>query len=170
MHLRDQNLQAEQKWALRRRLFGVNAQAELATAPSAPIPGPAIVPSDATDNAEARSSTTPASSLPTSQSSLRSLTSRLMNMVNDDSDDAEEPELLQDNAVPSGEDDPVLKQRIKDLFNLDANHWVASAQQSTVGSLEDEMDYYDLLTLDAAGEEENLDYDVDDSIESVFTS
>jgi hypothetical protein len=57
------------------------------------------------------------------------------------------------------------KQSIQDLFDFSSNHWVAAAQQSAIGSLEDEMKFYDLLDLDAAGD---LNHDLDDVIESVF--
>jgi len=55
---------------------------------------------------------------------------------------------------------------IGDIFNFESTHWIMSHWLSAVGSLEDEMELYNLLNLDASGD---LDVDVDDCLASVFT-
>ncbi len=63
---------------------------------------------------------------------------------------------------------PPRKWPISILFHFEASkHWVSAAQRSVHGSLEQEMEYYDFLDLDAAGEP-NLDYDINDCIDSIF--
>lgn len=60
------------------------------------------------------------------------------------------------------------KMKISDLFDFQAGeHWVASAQRSAIGSVEEEMAFYDVLDFDAAGEPD-MDYDVDDCVESIY--
>ncbi|PPQ91075.1 hypothetical protein CVT25_014741 [Psilocybe cyanescens] len=50
------------------------------------------------------------------------------------------------------------KRKITDLFDFNNNLWVTTAQQNAIGSLEDEMNIYDLLDLDAAVSYTNFDW------------
>jgi hypothetical protein len=59
------------------------------------------------------------------------------------------------------------KRKIVDCFDFSSDTWTMFFQRSAMGSLEDKMELYDLLDLDA---EEDLDYDIDDCVESILTS
>lgn len=169
MHIRDEHLQQESKKKLRTRLFGVNIQPEGAhtAAPSQP-PVLANINSSgepADDSGIANTSSETPESRPvanTLASSLRTLSSRLIDLVDAD----EDPD-----GVPTDEgidNEEPLERSISNLFDFDKKDWVSSAQRSAMKSLEDEINFYDLVDLDAAGEAD-LDYDIDDSVESVFT-
>ena len=120
---------------------------------SAPAPSVPTIPEDSpTQNLTSRS--------------LRTLASRLITMVEKDVDlplpppDPSQPQPPQ----------PPRKWPISVLFDFEAGkHWVSAAQRSAHGSLEQEMEYYDLLDLDASGEPD-LDYDIDDCIDSIFSN
>lgn len=63
--------------------------------------------------------------------------------------------------------DSTEKRKIVDCFDFSSDTWTAFLQRSATGSLEDEMELYDLLDLDA---ERDLDYDIDDCVESILTT
>lgn len=88
--------------------------------------------------------------------SLDTISSQLVDMVEEDVD------------VEGSSFTPSRRIPIFELFAFDNNHWVGQARRSAIGSLEDEMEYYKLLDLDADGEPEVLDYDIDDTLHSVF--
>lgn len=166
LHLRDENMCLEVKKKLRQWMFGIvkesaatNTNQPNANAPENPADGNPGLSQPSTS----LSSLPEASTTSTSQRSLQALTSRLITMLDADID----VDLLVD--LPQSE----LRSRkwpISDLFNFDAGkYWVSAAQRSAHGSLEQEMEYYDLLDLDAAGEPD-LNYDIDDCIDSIFSN
>lgn len=76
-----------------------------------------------------------------------------------------------DKVMPSGSNSSTRgvqfqKRRVVELFDFTSPHWIQFAQRGAMGSLEDEMELYDLLDADADGD---LDYDLDDCLESVLT-
>jgi hypothetical protein len=58
--------------------------------------------------------------------------------------------------------------RMIDLFDFSKDHWVKFQEASAVGSLEEELELYQLLDLDVPGDPE-LDLDLNDSIENILT-
>jgi hypothetical protein len=58
---------------------------------------------------------------------------------------------------------------LRELFDFTNQNWVEVEKRSAVGSLNDEEELYDILDLDAPGEEA-LDYDLDSTFESLITS
>ena len=122
-------------------------------APTTEIASAATSASDTTETSELSNWAT---------KSLSTLASSLIYMV--DNDTYPEQKQFVEADVPA-------KQSIHDLFDFASDHWVDLAQRSAVGSLDDEMEYCDFLDLDTTGDvDADLDYDVDDCIDSVFTS
>ena len=166
MHIRDEHLQAETKAKIRARLFGVNPQASAGAGSGDTGVTPSVVPAT---TAESDAGPDPRVSDPTPDPSLpslmQSLSDRLINLIDEDQDIGE-PAMRTDS---SEDDDEAPKQTISNLFDFSKRDWVSNAQRSAMKSLEDEIRFYDLVDLDAAGEAD-LDYDLDDSIESIFTN
>ena len=56
---------------------------------------------------------------------------------------------------------------ISELFNFKKNHWVSLHEQSASCSLDEELEFYELLNLDAPGGED-VNLDVDSTLDSVL--
>lgn len=169
MHIRDENMRSETKKNLRQRMFGIIKESG-GTSATEPDPRDAAVPINIQTNPAPTQSSifapepteTPATSTTTARS-LRTLTTRLIDMLDNDID----IDLFVD---PPQSQLAARKWPISRLFNFEAGkYWVSAAQRSATGSLDQEMEYYDLLDMDAAGEPD-LDYDVDDCVDSIFSA
>ncbi|KAF4622376.1 hypothetical protein D9613_009287 [Agrocybe pediades] len=61
-----------------------------------------------------------------------------------------------------------VKKKITDIFSLGtSDFWKAMDQRSAIGSLDEEMEFHELLDLDAEGEPD-LDPDLDDAVASLY--
>ncbi|KAG5634734.1 hypothetical protein H0H81_000957, partial [Sphagnurus paluster] len=151
MHIRDEQMLLKKKSKLRERAFGVRAEAisrGRSNLPSAPVP-------------------------PTSPPAVAQAST-----ADEDSPDAPVAETL--NAIDdAGDEDHSINFTspknisisLKNLFDFNSTHWVEAQQRSAIGSLEEEFEVYDLLDLDAEGEQElDLDPDLDDIVESVLSA
>lgn len=96
----------------------------------------------------------------TAQSGMRNIISRHNQMLEEDETD-------QDPVTVSS----VIGRRIPlgDLFDFSNDHWVKMYEGSARRSFDDELEMYELLDLDAAGEEE-VDVDLDDSTGDLMMS
>jgi len=160
MHIRDEHLRKKNKLFLRQCAFGVNAESASNRMPSRPSStAPSTVdivmagPSD--DQLPTGSVAAETDSGTRSTQSIIHLTSQLIAALKLDED--VDLTVSHSNKVSC---------RIGDIFNFESTHWIMSHRLSAVGSLEDEMELYNLLNLDASGD---LDADVDDCFASVFT-
>lgn len=140
-------MQAENKKNIRTRMLGVvcgqAAASALASTKSASLEAGAnqaennnlppqlqVHPSNTSIPSNEESTFTAATGL------LQALSSRLIDLIADDSDVAGTP--------------PSRGTKVT-IQNFDDNHWVGLARRSAIGSLQNEMEYYDLLDLDAEG-------------------
>ncbi len=175
MHIRDEHLEKEVKRRLRKRLFGalaenpatrvsstqVNTVTFGAAHPSLSTTEPYSVPPTpvplASDPLLSQEMVPPP--VPKSTESLCTLTQRHIEML--------EENIQSDMGSTNNTTDSTEKRKIVDRFDFSSDTWTTFFQRSATGSLEDEMELYDLLDLDAEGD---LDYDLDDCVESIFTS
>jgi hypothetical protein len=58
---------------------------------------------------------------------------------------------------------------ISELFNFKKNHWVSLHEQSASCSLDEELEFYELLNLDARDEDVNLDVDITIPLTACYT-
>ncbi|KAI9457355.1 ribonuclease H-like domain-containing protein [Lactarius psammicola] len=157
MHIRDEHLEKEVKCGLRKRLFG--ALAENPATQTHSMPSTPVLP--ASDLFSSQAAAPPP--VPKSTESLHMLTQRHIAMLDENvHTDMDNTAAGANNINYSTE-----KRMIVDRFDFSSDTWTAFFQRSAMGSLEDEMELYDLLDLDAEGD---LDYDLDDCVESIFTS
>ncbi|KAF9049172.1 ribonuclease H-like domain-containing protein, partial [Panaeolus papilionaceus] len=173
LHLRDRFTSKENRKNLRRRLFGAPAELRAQQEQVARDNPNSIVPSQHTASAGPASpmdtDTAPhsdsqgvnSSSSPSISAALRILTAKHIALLETDADTA-----LESGSRVSRRGDEYRKRTIVDLFDFASQGWVAFQQASAAGSVEDEMELYELLDLDADGE---FDYDLDDSMDSILT-
>jgi len=57
--------------------------------------------------------------------------------------------------------------KISDLFDFSKTHWVSLHKRSASHSLDEELEFYELLDLDAPGEED-INLDMDQALDSVL--
>ncbi|KAJ3497528.1 hypothetical protein NLJ89_g10338 [Agrocybe chaxingu] len=151
LHIRDEYLRDNTPRSLRKRRFGVLAEktkAVTGASTSGPLPSTPTVPSggdvimaevptvEEDPVAEAASESDQLQPQSTTQA-IQDISTQLISMLDDD-DDA-------DYVYPTGI-------TIGGLFDFTSTHWVGSQRMSAVGSLEAEMEYYDILDLDAIGD------------------
>jgi len=160
MHIRDEHLRKKNKSFLRQRAFGVNAESASNQVPSRPISTPpstmdVVMAGPLDDQLPAGSVAVETDSRSRSTQSITHLTSQLIAAL----------KLDEDIDLPASHTN-TMSCCIGDIFNFESTHWIMSHRLSAVGSLEDEMELYNLLNLDTSGD---LDVDVDDCLASVFT-
>ena len=102
----------------------------------------------------------PSESIPTNinagDDEFQEITQSFMQMVDDDVDI---------DSIPAASSSITIK--ISDLFDFNRRHWIAEQERSASRSLDEEMELYELLDLDAAGEED-MDAPVDDTVNSLL--
>ncbi|CAA7263740.1 unnamed protein product [Cyclocybe aegerita] len=157
LHIRDEYLRDNTPHSLRKRRFGVLAEktkAATGVSTSGPLPSTPTVPSGGDvimaevptaeeDPAAEAASESGQLQTPSTTQAIRDISSQLISMLDDDDDS--------DYVYPTGI-------TIGSLFDFTSTHWVGSQRMSAVGSLEAEMEYYDILDLDAIGD---LEPDID---------
>lgn len=152
MHIRDEHLRKDTKTRLKRRFA---TRSTSAAAPAAPEPPPAPDSRFSDDETESIAAGSPAN--PTEQPApndrFRDMATRHINSVLEDETDQE-----------SVRASSVIGRPLKlvELFNFGEAHWVRLYENAARRSFDEELAMYELLDLDAEGEEE-ADIDVDDS-------
>lgn len=160
MHLRDEHLRLGTKKDVKRRAFGIwsdNARQveEPASGDDNQVPTlPAVQSTQSTPTANTRTNTSRISS---TNRSLHAITGNLTALADADDDVS---------ITPSNGS---ISIKLTNLFKSDNPHWTAFQQRSAVGSLQDELEAYELLDLDAPGEDD-LDFDIDPAIENILTT
>lgn len=72
-------------------------------------------------------------------------------------------------ATPSDCDATIKSVRIDQLFDFSADHWVSVYSKSPLRSFDEELELYELLDLDAEGEDNNdIQVNVDESMEQIL--
>jgi hypothetical protein len=151
MHIRDEHIRKETKTRMK-RLFATRTQA---VGPVPPLNTPEASASDPVDAVEVPRLTAPAVK-PRENPGRGTF-----------------QELAKEQALRAAEDEtdrlPVRDSRIigrpvplGQLFDFTDSHWVARYEKTARRSFQEELELYELLDLDAAGEEE-VDVDLDDS-------
>jgi hypothetical protein len=163
LHIRDEytkNTHAKQR--LKRHIAGApRSTAVHSTASASPAaPTPTLPLSHSTQTAgEGEREDSASSAGPVAEGSLQAIADRLISMANEDCDE-------------NGEDEPfpsTLSFTLADLFDFSDNYWVKSSEATGNRGLQDELDLYELVDLDASGELDT-DIDVDGMAEAVLTS
>ena len=79
-------------------------------------------------------------------------------------------------ARQTGEDDndgdgrmpSTISIEISKLFNFTNKSWIPSHERSASRSLEEELEFYELLDLDAPGDSEDINVEIDHTLDSVL--
>lgn len=103
-----------------------------------------------------RDDSVPSSAGP-AEGSLQSIADNLMAMVDDDED-------IEPIKFPSS-----LSIKLSDLFDFKVDYWINSSEVAGNRGLQDELEFYELIDLDASGEIDT-DVDVDGMSEAVLAS
>jgi hypothetical protein len=155
LHIRDEyskNTHAKQR--LKRRIAG--APRSESTAWALPEAATSTIPlSHSTPTVDEDEREDSASSAGPAEGSLQAITDRLISMSNDDEDNEH---------VPS-----TLLLTLANLFDFSVDYWVKASEATGNRGLQDELDLYELIDLDASGELDT-DVDVDGMAEAVLTS
>ncbi|KDQ55684.1 hypothetical protein JAAARDRAFT_208479 [Jaapia argillacea MUCL 33604] len=152
MYLRDEYTRTNGRDHLKRQ-FTTAADAHPhseASAPSAPSPSPATAPSSSTLQSNSSPSTTLCSGQPDNH--IRTIADTLIHMADEDEDD-------QPHSFPSR-----ISIKLEDLFDFTKDFWVEAHERSGTTSLQEELEVYELLDLDADGEDDTPD----DSVAAVL--
>lgn len=177
LHVRDEYFQnAPAKQRLKRHIAGaprstapavsVSSAATIPTTPLLPLPPLPPLPHstqtpltrDGDEHEDSASSAGPA------DGSLQAIADRLISMANNH-DHNRNMDL--DDEVESSP--PTQLFNLSDLFDFSSEHWVRSSEAAGNRGLQDELDLYELIDLDASGELDT-DVDVDGMAEAVLTS
>jgi hypothetical protein len=164
LHVRDEfTKNAHTKQRLKRHIAGAprsTASAAHATGSASPAaPTSAVQLPHSTQTVGEAEREDPASSAGPAEGSLQAIADRLISMANDDHDEDDV-----DESFPS-----TLSFTLADRFDFSDDYWVKSSEATGNRGLQDELDLYELVDLDASGELD-MDIDVDGMAEAVLTS
>ncbi|KAJ8515209.1 hypothetical protein ONZ45_g7358 [Pleurotus djamor] len=136
MHIRDEHMRSsESKARMRQRFFGRKAlESQPASAP--PTLTPTATPPSNQSDAE-----TPSEHL---SEDFGEVFQHAVDLVHDDEDE--------DGEIRG-------KWTLRDLFNVDTDHWVTHIQRTASRSFEEELELYELLDMDAQGVEDDSQHD-----------
>ena len=157
MHIRDEHLQKETKIRMKRMFIQRTESAGAATSSSQPLPIPDVPPiiASADDPQVPDRSVAPQQHAPQPQ-----LNDRFSDMAARHTQSALEDETDCEPVATAS----VIGRSVKlvELFNFTDSHWVRVYETAARRSFDEELELYELLDLDAEGEEE-ANIDVDDS-------
>lgn len=177
MHIRDEHIRNKSSVRLKRH-FGARKNQSTTSAdpspmsvvpqPSSSDPLPAMPTSQEIPPLDDHDELDPPDSLinpsipnPQSDSSFRSI-------VQDHSSSATEDD-RNNEATPSDCDVMIKSVRIDQLFNFSVDHWVSVYSRSPLRSFDEELELYELLDLDAEGEDDDdIQISVDESMEQIL--
>lgn len=134
MHLRDEHVRKDVKERLKRH-FGVSAQSN--TAPTIPSQSSSSSSASVSDEPQRRDST---------PNTMREIARSLERMVESDAD-----------LPSSAPSQSAISEPLSNLFDLNTTYWTERHKRSSVRSLDEELELYECLDLDADGEEADLD-------------
>jgi hypothetical protein len=161
LHIRDEyakNTHAKQR--LKRHIAGAPSLPSSSTASALPAATTSAVPlPHSTQTVDEDEHEDSASSAGPAEGSLRAIADRLISMANDDEAWDDEHE-----SFPT-----TLSFTLPNLFDFSVDYWVKASEATGNRGLQDELDLYELMDLDASGELDT-DVDVDGMAEAVLTS
>ncbi|EPQ51031.1 hypothetical protein GLOTRDRAFT_49718 [Gloeophyllum trabeum ATCC 11539] len=168
MHLRDEHVRNDVQQRLKRHLGGARPppqamdpghppSQDASGSGSEPIPPSAPRPAFSTPTDDPAGATT-SQSLEGAErhNTIRNIAATLEQMIEEDTEDTETP-------YPSK-----ISLKLTEIFDFSTQYWTAEYAEKPRRSLDDELELYQLLDLDAEGEEVEADFTLDDAAGAVL--